>query len=151
MPSAIPAANFLCGPGASRSRVLIPPLATGSFDDDGRPLRRPSFVGRQFASRGALRGVSPHVVLGEDRGPGLATHFAPVQKASAQKRKFLDLNAESPCQSQIGSHRTTCPYPVVSHAFEFEYAASQIVSKSAEYKLHLCAPSKTCLATIDAV
>jgi hypothetical protein len=69
--------------------------------------------------------------------------FAPVQKTPAQKRKFLYLDAESPRQSEIRPHSATGAHAVVSDTFKGEYAASQIVSETGEYKLHLCAPSKT--------
>jgi hypothetical protein len=105
-------------------------------------LRRPSLLGGQFASRGFLVGASPHFVLGEGKGLNLAAFLMPVEQTPAQQRQFLYLDAISPDQSEIGSNRAFGTYPVVRYVIEREYAESQIVSESVEYKLHLCAPSQ---------
>jgi hypothetical protein len=65
-----------------------------------------------------------------------------IQKASAQERQFLDLNAISPYQSQIrfNSKKSASPRLIHSDTFKCEYAESGYLSESGQNVLHLFPP-----------
>jgi hypothetical protein len=96
-----------------------------------------SLAGGQGASRRALAGANLHLFFGEDERAHLANFFATVQNAPAQQRQFLDGDAISSGQSEIGPDGTVGPYLVFSQAFKRVYARSGIVSEAGENELHL--------------
>jgi hypothetical protein len=104
------------------------------------PARRLSPVSSLVLSRGARGRASTHFLLGEDEGLRLAGFVTPLQKAPAQQRQFLYLDAVSPYQSKIGPDRKWRPNSIHSDAFKREHAASQILSEARKNELHLCAP-----------
>jgi hypothetical protein len=103
----------------------------------GRLVWRFSLAGGQGPSRRTLAGANLHLFFGEDENPHLADFLTAVQNAPAQQRQFLDGDAISSGQSQIGPDGTVGPYFVFSQAFKRVYARSGIVSESGENELHL--------------
>jgi hypothetical protein len=99
-------------------------------------------VGSFVFSRGARGRAGTHLLLGKGEGLRLAGFVAPLQYAAAQQGQFLDLDAVSPYQSEIGPDRKWRPHAIHGDAFEGEHPASQILREAGENELHLCAPSR---------
>jgi hypothetical protein len=70
--------------------------------------------------------------------PALKT---PLEQATAQGRKILQLDAVPPAQPDIGANCALRTHPVVANAFECEYAECHFLRESSENKLHLPALS----------
>jgi hypothetical protein len=104
-------------------------------------VRRLPFAGSRIASCCAVARAGAHLFLAEGQELHLATFVVPVKKTPAQERQFLDPDAISSYQGEIGPDRTFGPYSVVPDAFKREYAESHVLRESGQNELHLSAPS----------